>query len=101
MVVSLWIPDLFYDDVWTDDLQYDSCFCGCKSARSGNVAVGFQAAVALGESDVRYTVGYTVLIRFLRRDVDSHGVGAYNDDHIQATLMVRVLPYGNNDAGHL
>lgn len=99
----IWIFSFFLYHVFPYAVEHlVSVFRRKKSGRRSYTAVDFPASVALGLS--RHPVfGRRGAVRFrlLQCNAYLHRTGIFYHDIIQAPLLVRVLPYGNNDAAYL
>ena len=72
------------------------------STAGGYAAVDFQAALELGLSRNPVPSGRgSIRLWFLQRDADIHGAGPYYYGVVQASQLVRLLPYGDHDSADL
>ena len=102
-ILSIWVFDFLLHHVLSDALEHLSGLCRDPGVEAGrNPALDMEAAVELGLSrNVAPPGRGAVCLRILQRDAHLHGAGAYHYGAVQASQLVRLLPYGNHDSADL
>ena len=100
-LVPLWISHLLYDHVRSDAFQHLSGVYGRASLSNCDASVGVQTPVAVGGCKFCGPVDRPVCLWIFWGYADFHHFGPCDNGLIPATVLVRVLPHGDDDPGNL
>lgn len=100
-VVPVWVSPIFHDDVRPDAVQYIPGIYGSSALPNRDAPVGVQAALAVGGRQLCGSMDRAVCLWLFWRDAHLHRIGTHNNGTVSSQILVRLLPYGNYDAGYL